>query len=1353
MDNNQSFSHKEQVKDILFKRPTYIDPLTGLFNRLYLYQFLPEEIKKAKLSNYLLAFLMIDLDGFKHVNDIYGHLRGDEILKEISEIFKKRVRRTDAVIRYAGDEFAILLPAINTEKAKDIANQIIEDVANNEFKGPENKILRLTISVGFAVCPTDAEEVDKLIDIADKALYLSKHKGKNRASHAKEVTLEAISFLAAMDSFPCQKFVDRESELNRLKQIFDIVDRMNILQTVFIRGDIGVGKTRMLKELKNYLHANDKVRVINCNGSPENIEDPYYLFANGIGTYLEEKGNDTLEVRALLSKIPFEEIVELSLLIPQLENLVKGFQRSEVRDNKARFLLFKAFLAFLIELNKDSIILISFDDIQYADKASLELLRYLKNQEKNKRILIVMSISEDKAKQMPKDSGLQEIWSDIHSGDNLTELQIGNLLIEDVKQMINGIFPPLGDAKEFVELLYGITKGNPCFIEETLKSLIENGFILYQENNWQIAGEITSKDISVSLEEVVKKRMKNLDEETKEMILQAAVMGDGFKVDLLRKIDDKDESFTLELINRVKKIHFIDELGIGDFRFVNKNIQRVLYNELGEEQRKNLHYKAANALAAQHKDNLYRVAGKLAFHFGKAPQGQDAANYSKIFSEMTSDIFNPYEVIGYLDKLTKAIISEESRVTVEISDEIRNKVLRLIRSFQGAIKNFHLYPPSSIVRTNSIKESYEIINDILFNKQVERIDISEVEKSLVINANRLSPKELQDANFENFTYFMMGRKIKTISFIKGLEEKEIANFIQYLSSDYQDIIAKGGWLKVFEEQAIEHIKIDEVRFIAQGASKAKFKDKDKLQDTMLMEFLLGKLDNAAVDRGGIIKAMKNDPKKVAEIIMETAESAVKEGKAVDKMKAVSGFIEKVHSEILPEEPLSNLAVDVAKVITELEPRFRNKLIRSNLSSPDFKQKEIADSIIKNISDEAIVDIITEEYAENPGNPLKINSLINELIKDQDRKKEVLLKLESRLSELGADKQDSAIITGQLKWEDLPIDKKINQLFQLLKDKSSMIESIDIKSILEQLYSLRKKEELDNPIYQLLTSADKFNYSVRTKITKAVADFIKEDFLEAKQDLSFAENRIDPLLERLKIETDPKNFVQFLNIFREIINDWVKKFSESKDIFLELEDPLVKKYLSFTNRLFYSLEDRLKLKEDYHRPVHECIRNFILGISTLQFLEVFAFSLVSSSAQDLRNMEDIFLIIGDPLVDALVKLEVEKISRLNESFEKYVVQKKVLNILAGLGDKSFNRLKAILLEENKNEEINLSLIELAGYLKKEEFMDSILPFINHKSPLVRTTAILAISGINTDKSLEIILQVAEFFSQIDLMPVA
>lgn len=78
----------EESKDIRFKEPTFIDPLTGLFNRYYLYQFLPGELNKAKLSNYPLSFLMIDLDGFKSINDKYGHSCGDEVLKQVGAIIK-----------------------------------------------------------------------------------------------------------------------------------------------------------------------------------------------------------------------------------------------------------------------------------------------------------------------------------------------------------------------------------------------------------------------------------------------------------------------------------------------------------------------------------------------------------------------------------------------------------------------------------------------------------------------------------------------------------------------------------------------------------------------------------------------------------------------------------------------------------------------------------------------------------------------------------------------------------------------------------------------------------------------------------------------------------------------------------------------------------------------------------------------------------------------------------------------------------------------------------------------------------------------------------------------------------------
>lgn len=648
MDNNQN-PYREEVKDILFEQPTFIDPLTGLFNRYYFYHFLPEEIKKAKLGNYPFAIFIVDLDDFKQVNDTFGHLRGDAVLKEIAEILKKRVRRTDAVIRYAGDEFAVFLPAVDKEKAQEIAHQLIKEIDTHVFKGNENQNIHLTLSVGFAVYPSDNEEMDTLIDMADKALYLSKQKGKNRVSHAKEVSVEAVSSLIAMESFPCPKLIDREEELNRMKQMFDTVITSNLLQAVFISGSTGVGKTRMLSEIKH--HLNERAAFISCSASVSHTQDPYYLFAKGIGTHIETIGMENIEIRNLLAKLPVPELVELSLVVPEIARIVKRPNR-EIQDNKARFLLFKAFLDFLIELNKSTPLVISLDDIHMADKASLELLRYIIKQEKSRKILIIASFLEGQAKQLLKEGNLREVWEEIRFNDNVKEIRLDNLALEDISQMVNAIFTPLGEYKKVVELLYGITKGNPCFIEEILKSLVDNGFIVYQNNKWEVKKELTVQDIPASLEDVIKRRLKNLDEETKETIVQAAVIGNDFQVGLLKKIGNKDEGLILELVNRARKMRLIDELTTkSNFRFLNKITQEILYNELNTTERDDLHYKIAQAIAKQHKDNLYNVAGELAFHFSKAPQQEEARQHSRTFQEMASEIFDPTEIMQYLNIL------------------------------------------------------------------------------------------------------------------------------------------------------------------------------------------------------------------------------------------------------------------------------------------------------------------------------------------------------------------------------------------------------------------------------------------------------------------------------------------------------------------------------------------------------------------------------------------------------------------------------------------------------------------------------------------------------------------------------
>ncbi|MBM3246791.1 MAG: diguanylate cyclase, partial [Candidatus Omnitrophica bacterium] len=902
MDNEQ-VPVPQDAKDIRFKAPTFIDPLTGLFNQYYLYQFLPEEMKKARLSNYPLTVFMIDLDGFKAVNDTYGHLCGDAVLKGLAVLLKKFVRQTDMVIRYAGDEFTILLPAADQARAEGLAKRLLEEIEKNIFKGKDNEEIRLTISLGLATYPEDAEEVDKLIDSADKALYLSKGRGKNRISQAKEVTLEAASYMIAMDSFPCVKFIDRQAEIEKLKQIFDnAVVQSNQLQLAFISGEAGMGKSRLLAEVSNY--AQDRAALINCRCSSTHTQDPYYLFAKGISNYIDKVGIDAPLVQAIFSKIPAAELGGLSRLVPAIGYIVKKpGDDLEKNDRNARFLLFKAFLDFLIELNNISAVLIAFDDIQWADKASLELLRYLTQQERNKRMLILCSFTEDKSKEMTSNANLKKLWEDIHFDTNFTHIKIKNFPLADASLMIESIFPGISAEKDFYELIYNATGGNPSFIEEMLKSLVENAVIFYQDNHWQIKKDLSRQDVPFSIEEVIKKRLKNLDEETKEAILQAAVIGEDFSLDILKKIDNKDEGMMLELLNRAKKMRLLNELEHkGDFGFVNKHVQNLLYNELNEEQRRLLHYKIGESIAKEHKDNPYNVAGEVVYHLAQAPDKDKAMEYTTQFSQKITQMFDPAEALEYLDELTKEVLieaGEEKGPAAVLNEQMLREVMKFIRIVQGAVKTFQLYPPG-VMRNNIIKEAYTVINTLC--QSVESIDLSEVEKGLVINDKRISPREIEQANIDKFLAMMMEYNLKTVSFVKGVTVDDLSKFIECISRPYPQIRDKGGWPQITKQGNIRGIKTEELnagqQASAKGAGAKEFAGKKKLQNVMLMEFLLGKIEQgASIDGKAILQNMRSEPQKFAQTIAEAADAAVKQGQAEGQINAVASSIEKINIQI------------------------------------------------------------------------------------------------------------------------------------------------------------------------------------------------------------------------------------------------------------------------------------------------------------------------------------------------------------------------------------------------------------------------------------------------------------------------
>jgi diguanylate cyclase (GGDEF)-like protein/PAS domain S-box-containing protein len=158
------------------------DPLTGLYNRLYLNVSLERELGLATRHDYPLSVVMADLDFFKTINDTYGHLAGDQALKVFAELMKHSSRSTDINCRYGGEEFFLVLPSLNLEKACERAELLRIAVASTPVAFAEHHI-SLSASFGIASFPEHGLTANALLNAADKALYAAKNAGRNRVTY------------------------------------------------------------------------------------------------------------------------------------------------------------------------------------------------------------------------------------------------------------------------------------------------------------------------------------------------------------------------------------------------------------------------------------------------------------------------------------------------------------------------------------------------------------------------------------------------------------------------------------------------------------------------------------------------------------------------------------------------------------------------------------------------------------------------------------------------------------------------------------------------------------------------------------------------------------------------------------------------------------------------------------------------------------------------------------------------------------------------------------------------------------------------------------------------------------------
>jgi diguanylate cyclase (GGDEF)-like protein len=162
-----------------------LDSLTSVYNHGYFLKKLSEQAAESSLTHIPLSLIMLDIDFFKQYNDTYGHLVGDRILKTLCAAIRHHIKQSDAVGRWGGEEFIISLPGANGLQAAQVAQRIGQTMAALRIEDREQRTIPVpTVSQGIALYPAEADEIYRLIDLADRRLYIAKERGRNQIEPA-----------------------------------------------------------------------------------------------------------------------------------------------------------------------------------------------------------------------------------------------------------------------------------------------------------------------------------------------------------------------------------------------------------------------------------------------------------------------------------------------------------------------------------------------------------------------------------------------------------------------------------------------------------------------------------------------------------------------------------------------------------------------------------------------------------------------------------------------------------------------------------------------------------------------------------------------------------------------------------------------------------------------------------------------------------------------------------------------------------------------------------------------------------------------------------------------------------------
>ncbi len=478
------------------------------------------------------------------------------------------------------------------------------EIVEKDVEGQLQKFLRIRWIHGVEA----AEKELPLLDLTPERLELSKQ--------------PAVTVTYFREPHWLTPLVGRTTELSKLKASFEnaLGNRSSV---VALQGEAGVGKTRLMQELAVYAQSKSSVVLI---GSASGAGLPYAPWIEVARQYIGQAPSELL--RRLLGGYASEFARLVPDIVVKLGTVPPSKPLGEQQD---KIRLYEAVTQFFISICNESPVLLLFDDMQWADLPSLELLEYFVRSTGSLRVLTACSYrSED----VQSDSPLYQSLMKFNRQRLLETIQVKNLDKEETTELIKQTFGEQTISSEFADLIHHRTGGNPFFVEEVLRSLVEDGTIFRTETKWD-RKPIQEIILPESVKSVLKSRLTKLQPETLNLLTMASVIGSEFDFGVLHEVSQLEDESLLQRLETAFSAGLVQQIPRQKniFKFTDNRIRELLLNDLIPIRRAKYHLKIAEAMEKAYSRNLEGHAEAIANHFSEGGDSERTIKYSIMAGE------------------------------------------------------------------------------------------------------------------------------------------------------------------------------------------------------------------------------------------------------------------------------------------------------------------------------------------------------------------------------------------------------------------------------------------------------------------------------------------------------------------------------------------------------------------------------------------------------------------------------------------------------------------------------------------------------------------------------------------------